>query len=117
MRPVFHRLREIARQSLDNLVATLPFQAEAVIGEIDDLIENYRFYRDIMTPQAQDLARSSLSSYQVGRLAFDTMIRARIRQLEVELKADKYLQMIYMKQARLDELTGNPNVKEINVKD
>jgi outer membrane protein TolC len=97
-----------ARLALNNLLSALPYELEAVSGELADLTRNYRFYKETMINQAADLARSSMYSYQVGKLAFDIMIRAQIRQLDVELQADKYLQMIYMKQAMLDELTGQP---------
>ena len=106
-----------ARLALDNLLSTLPYELEAVSGEMADLVKNYRFYKEVMINQAADLARSSMSSYQVGKLAFDIMIRAQIRRLDVELKADRYLQMIYTKMARIDELLANPITDSIGTKE
>ena len=93
---------------LQSSSSILSYELDAVCDEIEGLIKNYRFYTDVMINQAADLARSSMSSYQVGKLAFDIMIRAQIRQIEVELKSDQYLRMIYTKQAELEELTGRP---------
>ena len=59
-------------------------------------------------PQALQWARSTLDTYEVGEVEFDTMINAQMRVLQFELQADRMLFSIYQKRAQLEEIIGGP---------
>ena len=99
---------EAAEKSYANLVATLPHRVDGLVTEIRTTRENYKLYTDALLIQAQQWARSSLAGYEVGKVAFDTMIDSQIRLLHMELKAGQYLYAIYEKQAQLEEVLGSP---------
>ena len=101
---------EAAKKSYGNLVATLPHRVDALVTEIRTSRENYKLYTDALLIQAEQWARSSLAGYEVGKVAFDTMINSQIRVLRLELKADRYLFAVYQKQAQLGEVLGGPPV-------
>lgn len=102
------RREQAADHDIRNLMTLLPHRADALWDEIRNLKENNRLYQEELIPQADQLARSAMSSYQVGRLDFDTMIRIQMRRLEVKLKADQYRRMRLVKTAMLEEMTGGP---------
>lgn len=99
---------EAAEKAYANLVATLPHQVDALVTEMRTNLENYKLYTDALLIQARQWAHSSLAGYEVGKVAFDTMIDAQIRLLRLELKAGRYLFDIYENQARLEEMLSGP---------
>jgi len=101
-----------AEKSYDNLAATLPHRVDALVTEIRTARENYRLYADALLIQADQWARSSQAGYEVGKVAFDTMINSQLRLLRLELKAGRYLFAIYQKQAQLGEVLGSPPVPQ-----
>lgn len=100
--------RDAAVKSYRNLVAILPHQVDSLASEIRNFQENHRLYAGALLLQAEQWARTSLAAYNVGKVEFDTMIRAQIRLLRFELQADRYLFHIYQKRAELEELLGGP---------
>ncbi|MFO7557445.1 MAG: TolC family protein [Desulfobacterales bacterium] len=100
--------REAASKEYRNLAIRLPHQVDALAGEIESLTKNYYFFKDALTMQAEQWARSSMSAYEVGKVEFNTMITARIRLLRIELKTATYLYRIYQKRAELEEIIGRP---------
>lgn len=102
------RREEAARHSYRNLVETLPHQVNARVTDINKFQENYGVYTQALIPQAQQWSKSTLAAYQVGDLEFDTMIRAQLQVLRLELQRDRYLYSIYQKRAELEELLGGP---------
>ncbi len=89
-----------------NLFEALPHQINALATDVDKFQENYRLYTGALVPQAEQWAQSSLAAYQVRELEFDTMIRAQLQVLRLELQSDRYLFNIYQKRAELEELLG-----------
>jgi len=100
--------RQAAESSYRNLAKSLPYQVDALITQIHDTQENYKFFTQALLLQADQWARSSQSAYEVGSIEFNTMISAQIRLLRFELQADKYLYDVYEKRAELEELVGGP---------
>lgn len=100
--------REAASKEYRNLAIRLPHQVDALAGEIESLSESYYLFKDALTMQAEQWARSSMSAYEVGKVEFNTMISARIRLLRMELKTATYLYRIYQKRAELEEIIGGP---------
>ena len=99
---------EAAAKSYDNLASSLPHRVDALVTEISDTRKNYLLYRDALILQAEQWAASSLSGYEVGKVAFDAMIHAQIRLLRLELKSRRYLFTIYQKRAELEKTVGGP---------
>ena len=99
---------EAAAKSFRNLVAVLPHQVDSLVSEIRNFQENFRLYDGALVLQAEQWARTSLAAYNVGKVEFDTMIRAQIRVLRFELQGDRYLFTIYQKRAELEEILGGP---------
>ncbi|MFZ1200010.1 MAG: TolC family protein [Desulfobacterales bacterium] len=95
-----------ARNRYRNLVEALPYQVSKVATDINKFQENYLLFTDALLPQAQQWAKSSLAAYQVREVEFDTMIRAQLQMLQLELQSDRYLFNIYQKRAELEELLG-----------
>ena len=89
-----------------NLATRLPYQVDRLVTEIQSIQENYRLFTDALIVQAAQLAQSSLSAYEVGKLEFNTMINAQMRLLQIELMADRHLYSIYEERAELEELMG-----------
>ncbi len=100
------RHQEAARHSYRNLAATLPHQINALATDIDRFQENYHVYNDALIPQAKQWAESTLAAYQVGKVEFDTVIRAQLQSLRLELQRDRYLFSVYQRRAELEELAG-----------
>jgi len=96
-----------ARDRYRNLVEALPYQVSKVITDIGKFQESYRLFTDALLPQAEQWAKSSLAAYQVRELEFDTMIRAQLQVLRLELQSDRYLFNIYQKRAELEEILGS----------
>jgi len=100
--------RQAASKEYRNLAIRLPHQVDALVTQIQSLTENYHLYRDALTIQAEQWARSSMAAYQVGKVEFNTMINSQIRLLRIELKTATYLYRIYQKRAELEEIIGGP---------
>ena len=96
-----------ARDRYRNLVEALPYQVSTLATDIGKFQEHYRLFTDALLPQAEQWAKSSLAAYQVRELEFDTMIRAQLQVLRLELQSDRYLFNIYQKRAELEELLGS----------
>jgi outer membrane protein, heavy metal efflux system len=99
---------ESALKSYRELAQRLPFEIDALVGEIDNLQKNYKLYADALLVQAEQWAHASLAAYGVGKLEFNPMISAQIRLLRFEIKANRYLFSIYRKHAELEEISGSP---------
>jgi outer membrane protein TolC len=98
---------EAALKAYRNLAATLPHRVDAIATEIADIQKNYRLYVDALMVQAEQWAHSALAAYEVGKVEFNTMIKARVRLLRLELQAERYLFQIYQKRAELEEVLGS----------
>jgi len=99
---------ESAMKSLRNLVESLPYQVDALATEIKNTQKNYKLYEDALLVQSEQWARSSLAAYEVGKVEFNTMVKAQIMLLRAELQAKRYLYSIYQKLAEIEELIGGP---------
>jgi outer membrane protein TolC len=102
-----HQLRA-AQSSYTDLKRRLPHQISALVSEIKDTRQRLQLYTNELIPQAEQWARSSLDAYEVGKVAFDTMIDARIRLLRYEREASRLQFTIYQKRAALEALIGRP---------
>lgn len=100
--------RLAAEKSYRNLAESLPHQVDALVNEITRLESNYDLFRQALILQAEHWAQSSLVAYEVGKLAFDSMIDAQIRLMRFHLKKEDYLFQIYRKRAELEALLGGP---------
>ncbi|MGB9500255.1 MAG: TolC family protein [Dissulfuribacterales bacterium] len=100
------------KQLYNNLEDSLNHKVDAAATEILDLQENFLLYNDALIPQTKQWARAALDAYEVGRVEFDTMIKAQIQLLKFELQAQRYLFNIYQKRADLEEMIGQPLAEE-----
>ncbi len=118
--PVWHRTKQdknlssalFAHQAADdayrNLALSLPHQVDALSSEMADARTRYHLYENQLIPQAKEWDRSATQGYQVNKVNFNTMIAARTRVLQSELKADWYRFMYFKKRAALEALIGKP---------
>ncbi len=97
---------EAAVNSYKNTIQSLPYQIDALVTEINENQRGYRHFVKTLNIQAEQWATSALADYGVGKVEFNTMINAQIRQLQFELKAEKYLYTIYKKRAELETVIG-----------
>ena len=88
---------EAALKAYQNLAETLPHRIDALATEIVNIQKTYRLYADALMVQAEQWAHSSLTAYEVGKVEFNTMIKAQVRLLRLELQAERYLFQIYQK--------------------
>lgn len=95
-----------AKKSLLALERSLPHRIDGLLAEIEGALETRQLYLDEITVQAAQLADSSLAAYSVGKVEFSTMLSARVRLLQVELKAHRYEYLICKKLAELEETVG-----------
>lgn len=100
--------KRAAENAYENLVRRLPYEINAIVTELEDMLSRYRVYQEKLIPQAGQWARSALDAYEVGELEFDTMIQARIRELEIRQQAETLLYRLWQKQAALNALAGVP---------
>lgn len=108
--------RQAAINAYQNMIDRLPYKVDALCAEVSYNQKSYLLMSEAMIVQAEQWARSSLAAYKVGKIEFDTMIRARIQLLRFELKVDRYLFDIYKKLAELEELVGGSlPVKDIGI--
>ncbi len=103
-------IRQVAAEkAIQSFKNTLPHRIEALASDINTAQENARLLEEALTLQADQLAEASLSSYSVGKVDFDTMLRARVNTLRFELQALKYRYTALKKSAELNELLGEPS--------
>ena len=95
-----------ARNRYHDLKTRLPYRIHSLAAEIKDSRRRYALYQNERIPQAGQWARSALEAYAVGRVAFDTMIEARIRVLKYRRQASRLFYNIYQKRAELEAWTG-----------
>jgi len=95
-----------SRNSLLALERTLPHRIDALLAEMEGARESKELFTDAISVQASQLADSSLAAYSVGEVEFGTMLSARIRLLQVELKEEQYTAQVYRKLAELEETIG-----------
>ncbi|MBC2714466.1 MAG: TolC family protein [Desulfobacteraceae bacterium] len=100
------------KQLYNNLEDSLNHQVDAAATEILDLQENFLLYNDALIPQTKQWARAALDAYEVGKVEFDTMIKAQTQLLKFELQAQRYLFNIYQKRADLEEMIGQHLTEE-----
>jgi len=99
---------EAAKLAAGNIGDNLPHRLDSLIAEIQTNQETYTLFTKGLLLQSQQAALSSITAYEVGKVEFNTMMNAQIRQLQFELQAHRYLTNIYKKWAELAELVGIP---------
>ena len=97
-----------AEKSIQSFKNTLPHRINSLVSDINAAQENANLLEEALTLQADQLAEASLSSYSVGKVDFNTMLRARVNTLRFELQALKYRYTALKKSAELNELLGEP---------
>lgn len=100
-----------ARKSLQALQKSLPHKVDSVVAEINSAEESKGLYTDAISIQVEQWADSSLAAYAVGRVEFNTMLAARVRQLQTQLKEEQYISQVYRKIAELEEVVGQPLIE------
>ena len=95
-----------ARSRYHDLKTRLPYRINSLAAEIKDSRRRYTLYKNELIPQAGQWARSALDAYEVDRVAFDTMIEARIRVLNYRREASRLFYNIYQKRAELEAWIG-----------
>lgn len=118
--PVWHRTKQdknlssalfshqAAEDAYKNLAISLPHQADALSTGMTDAITRYNLYIKELIPQAKEWDRSATQGYQVNKVNFNTMIAARTRVLQFELRAEWYRFTFFSKRAGLEALIGKP---------
>ena len=99
---------QAAQNAYNNLAVTLPNQADTLSTEMTDAVTRYNLYQGKLIPQAKEWDRSATQGYQVNKINFNTMIAARTRVLQFELKAEWYRFTFFSKRAELEALIGKP---------
>lgn len=94
------------KRRLQNIQKSLPHQVDSLVSAIESGQENYQLYTGAIAIQATQLSESSLSAYSVGKVEFATMLSAKIRQLQIQLKAERYKYKVHKSLARLEEIVG-----------
>ena len=103
----FNKKQNKSNENTYNYVTTvLPYKIESLVEQIHEICNQHRLYEDTIIPQAEKWAESSLSDYKVGKINFNTMISAHIKELKYKLKKEKYQFDILIKAAELQELAG-----------
>lgn len=95
-----------AQNRYRDLRTRLPYRIQSLASEIKDTRRRYRLYTEELIPQAGQWARSAQEAYEVDRVAFDTMIDARIRVLKYRREATRLFYDIYQKRAELEAWVG-----------
>ncbi len=98
--------RKAATKLYENLRKALPHQVAAVLNEIEAMRENHRLFSGGLLEQTAGWSRSALSAYEVGKVDFDTMIKAHMRALQFQLQAERYRFQVYQKLTDLETLAG-----------
>ena len=97
---------QAAVKAYENLARALPFRIDEVVSAIEDTQDNMKLFRDALLVQVDSWAESALVSYEVGKLEFNSMISAQLRQLQFELQKLRYKTTILQNLAELDEILG-----------
>lgn len=95
-----------ATRNYENLRLALPHRVDALLNEIRALQENHRLFSGGLLEQTANWSLSALSAYEVGKVDFDTMIKAHLRTLRFELQAERYRFQLYQKLTELETLAG-----------
>ena len=95
-----------ATKAYESLQHALPHQVDAVLNEIDALQENMRLFGGGLLEQTANWSQSALSAYEVGKVDFDTMIKAHMRALQFQLQARRYRFQYATKLTELETLAG-----------
>lgn len=98
--------KEASRRAYDALRLNLPHKLDAILNDLDKGTDSYRLFKEDLIPQTRDWGASALAAYEVGKVDFDAMIKARLRVLRSELQAARYHYDVLQKQAELEELIG-----------
>jgi outer membrane protein TolC len=105
---------QAAVKAHENLVRALPFRIDELVSAIEDTQQNMTLFRDALLVQADSWAESALVSYEVGKLEFNSMISAQLRQLQFELQTLRYKTTVLQNLAELDEILGRLPVEAEN---
>lgn len=97
---------QAATKAYESLQYALPHQVDAVLNEIDTLQENMRLFGGGLLEQTANWSQSALSAYEVGKVDFDTMIKAHMRALQFQLQAQRYRFQYTTKLTELETLAG-----------
>lgn len=97
---------QAAEKAYQAVIKSLPFRIDTIVRTVHDAQENLQLFREALLVQASSWAESALVSYEVGKLEFNTMIGAQMRQLRFELQAMRLQMTIMQKLAELDEILG-----------
>jgi outer membrane protein TolC len=103
-----------ATRVYQNLRLALPHKVDALLYEIRAIQENHRLFSGGLLEQTANWSLSALSAYEVGKVDFDTMIKAHLRTLRFELQAERYRFQLYQKLTELETLAGI-TMKDISV--
>ena len=95
-----------ATKAYESLQLALPHQVDAVLNEIDAIQENLRLFGGGLLEQTANWSQSALSAYEVGKVDFDTMIKAHMRALQFQLQAQRYRFQYTTKLTELETLAG-----------
>jgi hypothetical protein len=95
-----------ATKAYESLQHALPHQVDAVLNEIDAIQENMRLFGGGLLEQTANWSQSALSAYEVGKVDFDTMIKAHMRALQFQLQAERYRFQYTTKLTELETLAG-----------
>jgi len=95
-----------ATKAYESLQHALPHQVDAVLNEIDAIQENMRLFGGGLLEQTANWSQSALSAYEVGKVDFDTMIKAHMRALQFQLQARRYRFQYATKLTELETLAG-----------
>lgn len=98
--------QQAASQALRELQSTLPHRIEALMISLGNLKKSELLYTTTLLFQAEQWAESAQTAYEVGKLAFNALIDARMQLLRIRLKADMYRFRIYQKRAEMEEMMG-----------
>ena len=103
----FNKKSKDANENTYSYVTTvLPYRIESLVEQIHEICNQHRLYEDTIIPQSEKWAESSMNDYKVGKINFNTMISAHIKELKYKLKKEKYQFDILIKAAELQELAG-----------
>jgi outer membrane protein TolC len=97
---------QAAVKAYRNTISRLPHQLDALVTEINDTQSNYRLYTKGLLLQADHWSQAAASSYEVGKVDFNTMINAKLKLLRFEQQALRYRKTVLQKRAELGELSG-----------
>lgn len=95
-----------AKKSLRNLQLQLPHNIDSLVSSMGRFNANHNLFVSTLLIQAEQWANSAQIAYEVGKLEFNSMIKAQIQLLRLNLQADTYLVRYFQKWAELKEILG-----------